>query len=313
MSHHHSHPNFMSGLLTFSQGKEARQIRNTVFIGCLVNVGLTLMKVLTGYFGNSDALMADGFHSFGDMASDIVMLAFIGLSFRKASDSFSYGYGKFETFASLLISMILLVISVGIVIEGIEAIKSYSSGIELPQPDIWTVIVVVIAMCVKEFLFRFYRLTGKQTRSMALVSSAWHHRMDALTSVATLIGVGCAHFLGQSWRILDPVVSLLIGVMILIPAIRLFVPAFLELMERSLPAEDRSAAMKTVSEVNGVRNVEYVKSRKSGPFMLFDVKVGMNPKASVEDGAVLSSSIEEALRSRFGNNILVSVITAPAK
>ncbi len=305
----HSHEHHLPGLLSLSKAKEARQIRNTILVGCLINVSLTIVKLITGYLGDSEALVADGFHALGDTGSDIIMLAFVGLSFKKASDSFSYGYGKFETFASLLISCILLFIASHVLEEAIESISRYSHGEILPHPDIWTVIVVVISMGVKEFLYRFYRKTGQQTRSLALISSAWHHRVDAMTSIATLVGVTGAHFLGENWRILDPAVSLLISIFIIFQAIRIFIPSFFELMEKSLPKKDRQDLHELIGNIDGILKVDYIKSRKSGPFLIFDVKIVLPPSMTISQGAEIANVIESKLKDKYGANILVSVLT----
>lgn len=310
-THSHAHTHHLAGLLSLSQGKEARQIRNTILIGCLINVTLTIVKLLTGYFGGSEALVADGFHALGDTGSDIIMLGFVGLSFKKASDRFTYGYGKFETFASLLISCLLLFIAGHVMAESVESIERYNEGAVLQHPDIWTVVVVIISMAVKEFLFRFYRRTGKQTRSMALVSSAWHHRIDALTSIATLIGVAGAHFLGSGWRILDPAASVLIALFIIIQAIRIFLPSFFELMERSIPSHDIQEVSAIVSKVKGVKKIECIKSRKSGPYLIFDVKVAIPADMTIKEGGDIAIKIEDSIREQSGSNVLVSVMTVP--
>lgn len=312
MKHNHEHQINLAGLLDLHGIEEAKQIRRAVSIGCVVNVCLLCIKLLFGYYGHSDALVADGFHSMGDVGTDIVMLAFVGFSFKKATDSFAYGYGKFETFASLIISGILVFIAVMLSIESIESIELYLRGETLPRPDIWTVIAIIFAITCKEFLFRFYRKVGKRTRCNALVSSAWHHRSDAFASIATLVGVSFSHFLGEKWRILDPCMALVIVIFIIIPAVRLFLPAFRELMEGSIPRHDLEHARKIVEAQKGVKVLEQLKTRKSGPFLIFDAVVGVEGKSTIEEGYKISSEIETALKSHFGKNILVSVITRPA-
>lgn len=185
------------------------------------------------------------------------------------------------------------------------------SGVVLPQPDIWTIIAILFAILCKEFLYRFYRKVGKQTRCNALVSSAWHHRSDAFASIATLVGVSSAHFLGEEWRILDPCTSLVIVIFIIIPAIRLFAPAFRELMEGSIPHHDYNDAKKIVSSCNGVKKLEFLKTRKSGPFLIFDAVVNVNRDINIEDGYKITCEIEDALKHKFGKNIMVSVVTKP--
>ncbi|MDE6072195.1 MAG: cation diffusion facilitator family transporter [Muribaculaceae bacterium] len=311
MKHNHAHQINLAGLLDLHGIEEAKQIRRAVSIGCVVNLILLAIKVFFGYYGHSEALVADGFHSIGDVGTDIVMLAFVGLSFRPASKTFAYGYGKFETFASLVISGILIAVAVFVTLEAVESIKEYLNGGVLERPDSWTVVAIVFAICTKELLFRFYRKVGKRTRCNALVSSAWHHRSDAFASVATLVGVSCAHFMGESWRILDPCASLVIVLFILIPACRLFIPAFRELMEGSIPKHDYEEAEEVIRSQKGISELEFLRTRKSGPFLIFDVIVKVSGSMTIDEGAVIASEIESGLVHKFGKNIRVSVITKP--
>ncbi|MBS7347359.1 MAG: cation transporter, partial [Muribaculaceae bacterium] len=187
MSHHHHHHHADSLLRSIPDegGSQASAIRRVVRIGCIINFILMGLKLGAGYFGHSEALFADGFHSLNDVAADIIMLIFVGISYRKPDRRFNYGYGKFETFSSFLMSSLLIVISVLIAIEAGESILAYFKGEELDQPDFWTFVVVLFAIFCKEGLYRFYSAVGRRVESKALVANAWHHRSDALASVAT--------------------------------------------------------------------------------------------------------------------------------
>lgn len=311
MKHNHAHQINLAGLMDFHGLEEAKQIRRVVAIGCGVNVLLMLLKLIFGYCGHSEALVADGYHSLVDVGTDLIMLTFVGISFRKPTKFFSYGYGKFETFASMLVSGLLLGISVFIAMEAIDSIKDYLNGEILDRPDIWTIFAIIAAIAGKEFLFRFYRAAGKRTRCNALVSAGWHHRSDSLASVTTLVGVSCAHFFGEQWRVFDPCASLVIVVFILIPACRLFFPAFRELMEGSISRHDLEDAEKIVETVPGVEGLKLLHSRKSGPFLIFDAEIYVKGDMNINQGFEISSEIEQALVRKFGKNIRVSVITIP--
>ncbi|MDE6682041.1 MAG: cation diffusion facilitator family transporter [Muribaculaceae bacterium] len=251
----HDHTDNLSGLLTAEASQSSRSIRRIVTIGCIVNACLMALKLSVGYLGHSDALVADGFHSLNDFAADLIMLLFIGISFKKADSRYSYGYGKFETFSTFLISLFLLFVSWHIGAEAIERIKEYLGGKVLAQPDIWTVIVVLVAMCAKEFLFRYYRRGALKTGTMALLTNAWHHRSDAMASIATLIGVSFSHFLGESWRILDPCASLILVLFIVVAAIRMLYPAFIELMDHSCSPEIKDKATSIVEHTELVKKL----------------------------------------------------------
>ena len=155
-------------LLMSDDAAGSRAVRRVVITGCVVNACLMVMKLLTGWLGHSEALVADGFHSLNDVAVDIVMLIFVGISYRKASPRFAYGYGKFETLASVLISMLMIFISIMIMVSGIGSIVGYAHGEALEHPDIWTVLAVIVAMATKECLYHYYSRAGRKLDCTAL-------------------------------------------------------------------------------------------------------------------------------------------------
>lgn len=299
----------LSDILPDENEGSAKTIRRVVKIGCVVNALLMVMKISAGYFGHSDALVADGFHSLNDLAADIIMLVFVGLSYRHADGKYSYGYGKFETFSSFLISAFLVVVGFHIAWEGVESIIGYLHGEELPQPDIWTVVVVLIAMMCKEGLFRFYTYTGKKENSQALVANAWHHRSDAFASVATLIGVSFAHFFGVGFRILDPIVSLVLSIFIIVPAIRLFRPAFAQLMERALSEEEVGKAVGIVENVPGVIEITHIRTRRIGHHLAFDIGIKVASDSTLKEAETIAAEVKTAMYKAFCSHIIITVET----
>lgn len=298
-------------LLSTSASMHRKKIKRIVTIGCIINAVLMCVKLATGYLGHSDALVADGFHSVNDFAADMIMLLFIGISFKKADGKYSYGYGKYETFSTFLISIFLLFVAYHITTEAIESIIEYNKGNLLPQPDIWTVIIVVLSMCSKEFLYRFYKRGSKDTGTSALLTNAWHHRSDALASIATLIGVSFSHFLGEKWRVLDPCASLVLVIFIIVAAIKMIIPAFLELMDHSCSIEVTEAGSKLVKRIPGVKKLIELRSRKNGHFLIFDVEIGINPLLTVGEAELIVSEIKQTFKEHFGENIMIGVSTRP--
>lgn len=293
-------------------GESARLIKRVVIIGCCVNVVLMSLKLCAGYIGNSEALVADGYHSLNDIAADIIMFIFLGFSYRKADENFAYGYGKFGTFASFLMSGLLIVISVVIAAEGIESIIEFADGKELPKPDIWTFIVILFAMACKEGLYRFYSRTGRKVDSDALIASGWHHRSDALASIATLIGVTFAHFFGHSFRVLDPAASIVIAIFIFIPAVRMLLPSFMEMMDRSLPLDDRRKAIDILAHTGGVKGIKFIRTRRNGHNLVFDIGIEVSPELSVSEAAKISEKIKSEFHTVFCKHVVVSIATFPS-
>ena len=268
----------------------ARKIRRAVCIGCIVNAVLMVLKMVTGHYGHSDALVADGFHSLNDFAADLIMLMFVGISFRGPDSRYSYGYGKFETFSTFLMSSFLIIVSLIIGYEGIESLVGYYRGME-----------------------HFYSSAGRKAGSKALVANAWHHRSDALASLATLIGVSFSQLFGPAFRVLDPVASILIAFFILVAACRMIAPAFGELMECSLPESDSRKARECVENTAGVDSVAHVRSRRNGHYKVFDVGVRVSPDVSVKQAAEIALAAEKSLNDEFGPYVLPSVSILPSE
>lgn len=311
--HAHNHSLDTGSLLSNKNlSEDSRRIRKIVIIGCVVNIVLMIAKLLGGYFGHSDALTADGYHSLNDVAADLLMLIFVGISYRPADRHFYYGYGKFETFSSFLISLFLLGITYHICSEAIESINKYLDGDILAQPDIWTVIIVVISMMAKEFLFRFYRYGARKTNNSALISNAWHHRSDALASIATLIGVVVAHFFGIKYRILDPIASIVLAIFILIPALRLLVNAFADLMDRSPDKETINKASLIAQNTPGVKSVIMTAGRKTGHTIYLDITIGVSDDIKIFEAARIAETVKRNIINELGSNTIVVIITAPA-
>lgn len=286
-------------------------IRKVIFIGLIANTILMTLKLSVGYWGHSEALVADGFHSFNDIAADFIILIFTGVAYKAANTKYNYGYGKFETFAAFLIGILLIVASIHILHEGIESIVAAVNGEILEKPDIWTVIVALFAIATKETLFRYTRYVGKKTGSSALMANSWHHRSDAMATFATLVGVSAAHFMGESWRILDPIASLLISFFILIPALKILIPAFRELMERSIDDSLKEKIEKDIESFEDVKGIKTLNARKSGRTIFADTCIEVNPSMTIAELDKLSANIKTKLSEDFSNQITIHISATP--
>lgn len=290
---------------------EVAVIRRITWIGFWVNAVLMLLKLFFGYWGHSDALVADGFHSLSDFGTDFIVLIFVGVAYKSADDSHPYGHGKYETLATLLIAFVLLAVAVGIGWGGIDAIISFFNGNELPRPDMWTIIVAIASIAAKEWLFRLTEAKGKEIGSPALAANAWHHRSDAISSVATLIGVSGAYFLGMKFRILDPIASILIGIFIAVSAIKIARPSIDELLERALPPEEVEKIRVMILSVPGVRDLHHLKTRRAGHSAIIDVHIKVDPDLTVTEGHDIASRVEHTIRDRWHRDIIMYVHVEP--
>lgn len=174
-----------------------KEARHVTWVGFWCNAALGTAKVIAGIVGRSGALVADGIHSFSDFITDVIVLVMVGIARRRPNARYQYGHGKYETFATMLIAVALIIVGIGIFIDGIKHVILALRGQELARPG-WIALAICFAsIVVKEWLFRYTRRVGVRIQSGAVIANAWHHRSDAFSSVATPCRSGRSDV---SWR-----------------------------------------------------------------------------------------------------------------
>ena len=214
-----------------------KEIRKITLWGSLVNLVLTVVKIIAGVMGRSAAMIADGIHSLSDLLSDVVVLVFTHMSSKGKDRDHSFGHGKFETLATLIVSVMLVAVGTDLMIGAIRSIIGFCRGDDIPEPGIIALIAAVVSILSKEILYHATVKVGKKTGSTVVVANAWHHRSDAFSSIGAMAGIGGAMLLGGRWTVLDPVASCVISVAIIVIAVRLALPSLAELLETSLPED----------------------------------------------------------------------------
>ena len=200
-----------------------------------VNMILFAFKLVAGIVGRSGAMVADAVHSASDFATDIVVLAFVRISAKPRDNDHKWGHGKYETLASLIISVALFAVGVEILMDSALKIKAVANGEVLPRPGVIAIIAAAGSIVVKEALYQWSVYVARKVESPSVKANAWHHRSDALSSVGTLLGIGTAYFLGEKWRIADPIAAIVVAALIMNVSITLCRTALAELLEKSLP------------------------------------------------------------------------------
>ncbi len=285
--------------------------RKVTLIGFIMNIFLTAGKLFAGYFGKSAALIADGIHSLSDLLTDLIVLVFIDVSGKGKDSNHKYGHGKFETFATMLVSFALMMVGIGIFWSGLKNIIHTVKGEIIEQPGLIALIVAVTSIIIKEVLFWYTYKTGGRISSKVIIANAWHHRSDALSSIGVTLGVSCAIFLGESWRILDPVASILVSFFIVKVAWNLGKPSVGELLESSLPPEEENEIKFIIESVPGVKNHHNLMTRRIGNIMAVEVNVEVDKNLSVEASHEIATEIEMALRNRYGKQTHIGVHIEP--
>lgn len=290
-----------------------RVIYRVTFVGFVVNLVLTAMKFAAGIVGRSGAMVADAVHSCSDMLTDIVVIAFAKVSAKPRDDGHDYGHGKYETLATIIISLALAAVGAGILLSSIRAIRIVVDGGELPRPGAVALAAAAVSIVVKEILYRYTVREGRRVESPSMVANAWHHRSDALSSLGTLAGIGCAYFLGQRWRIADPIAALVVAVFIFKIAFDLIRTGLGELLERSLPDETEREILGIVTADPRVGEPHNLRTRRIGAAIAVEVHVRVDGAMSVARSHELTVDIERRLRARFGEGTIISIHVEPAK
>lgn len=287
------------------------KITFVTLVGSVVNALLTAFKIVAGIIGHSAAMVADGVHSLSDLLSDVVVLVFVRISGKGRDKNHDYGHGKFETFATLIISLMLLVVGANLMSSGIASIKKILGGESVEAPGMIALWAALLSIVSKEILYRYTALQGRKLDSPMMVANAWHHRSDALSSVGSLLGIGGAILLGDKFVILDPLAGCVISIFIIVMAVRMSIPAIKELLDMSLPDEMEDEIERTAKGVPGVVDLHELKTRREGPGIVLEGHLVLHSDISLEQAHSISKQVERALRDRFGDSTQISLHLEP--
>ena len=290
-----------------------KKIYRVTFIGFAVNLLLAGIKLAAGILGRSGAMVADAVHSFSDMATDVVVIAFAKISAKPKDEGHDYGHGKYETLATIIISLALAAVGTGILVNSIGAIRVVVDGGLLPRPGTVALLAAAVSIVVKEILYRYTVREGRRVSSPSMIANAWHHRSDDLSSLGTLAGIGCAYFLGDKWRIADPIAALVVAVFIFKIAFDLIRTGLDELLERSLPEDVEEEILRVVAANPEVREPHNLRTRRIGASIAVEVHVRVDGAMSVCRSHELTEDIERRLRARFGEGTMIAIHVEPLK
>ena len=293
--------------------QRTKQIYRVTLLGMFVNILLFAFKLVAGIVGRSGAMIADAVHSASDFATDIVVLAFVRISSKPRDDDHHWGHGKYETLASLIIGVALFAVGANILMDSALQIKSVVNGEILPRPGVVAIVAAAVSIIVKELLYQYTAHKGKTLESPSVVANAWHHRSDALSSIGALLGIGAAYFLGEKWRIADPIAAIVVAALIIKVAIDLCRTALAELLEKSLPRAVEEEILSIISATPNVHKPHNLRTRRIGSNIAIEVHIRVDGSMTVQDSHEISRQIERSLRARFGESTAVAIHIEPLK
>ncbi len=290
-----------------------KEIVHITLWGSAVNIALTVLKFVAGILGCSAAMIADAVHSLSDLLTDFVVLLFVKISNRPADSEHPYGHGKYETLATSIVAIALFAAGGVLLAEGIEKMIASLRGETLNVPGqiaLWAALISIVA---KELIYQLTMRVARRVDSTALEANAWHHRTDALSSVATAIGIGGALLLGGKWAILDPLAAALVSIFILIAAVRLLHGAIQELLEKRLPEEVEKQIGDIVAEDSEMSELHQLRTRRVGHVYSIEMHLRMHGNVSLYEAHRHTMLLEQRLRERFGQDTLISIHLEPLK
>ena len=296
---------------TMDDEERARRASRVTWYGFVLNIALTLLKLIFGLIGRSSALFADGIHSASDIITDLGVL--IGFTYvkRPIDEDHRYGHGKVETLISSLIGLILIGVAAGILFNGFRSIIGVMNGEELGRPGPLLIIVAAFSILSKEWIFQLTRRVARKIDSKALMANAWHHRTDSLSSIATFLGILGAFLLGGSWKILDPAASVIVSLFIFRVGLIILRESVEELMEKSLKPRDLKRIQRCVTSVEGVKDMHGLRTRKIGSKKAVEMHIEVNPELNVVASHDIATEVEESIRAELGDSTFVSVHVEP--
>ncbi len=290
-----------------------REIQKVTLVGSAGNMGLFAFKLIAGILGHSSAMVADAVHSLSDFITDVIVLVFVSLSAKPQDESHDYGHGKFETIATFFIGLALVAAATGIILAGILSLVEWFQGAQLEAPSMLALWAALLSIAVKEVLFHYTAHCGKRLNSQAMIANAWHHRSDALSSIAAAIGIGCAILLGDRWTVMDPVASVIVGFVLMNVAIKLLRTSINELTESSLNADVEREIEEIITSFPGICEPHNLRTRHIGNRIAIDAHIRMDGDISLRDAHSRATMVEQKLKERFGSDTHVTIHMEPIK
>ena len=287
--------------LTAQQRHQA--INQVTLWGVFVNLVLAITKLAGGFFGHSQALIADGLHSLSDLASDAMVFVAAKHASEDADEEHPYGHARFETIATVALAVLLIIVGLGI---AYDAIVSLVTDEPIDKPDMFTLWIAAFSILSNEGLYHYTKFVGNRIRSNLLLANAWHHRSDAVSSIVVLVGIAGTQL---NMPKLDAYAAIIVALMIARIGFKLGYDSVQELVDASLEPELVENIRRKILAHEGVRELHMLRTRRLGHHAHVDVHIQVAPRLSVSEGHHISETVEKTLMESFDaiNDVTVHI------
>ncbi|TDJ61642.1 MAG: cation transporter [Nitrospina sp.] len=282
----------------------SREVTKVILVGAAWNLFLAVIKIAGGIFGKSAAMMADGVHSLSDLLTDGVVLFTYRIGQMPADENHPYGHGRAETIGATLIGSIIILAGLGLVFEAWQTISQGSENV----PEVWAMAAAAVSILINEGLFHYTRSAGEKSHSPSLMANAWHHRSDAFSSIAALVGIGGAI---AGVPIMDPLAAVVVAIMVGKVGYNIAFSGLSDLMDTGLSEKITREIESSIDNIPGVVRSHNLRTRKIGGEIMMDVHILVDRQASVTEGHTVAESVRRQLIKSFDNvrDVLVHVDT----
>ena len=287
----HTHPHTRGKSAAFEPVNPERfaATQKSTWVSIWINLLLTLLQLVIGFFGKSQALMADGLHTLSDLLSDVLVLSASRHGSRHADANHPYGHARIETAATLILGAFLAAMGVGLLIAAGMRLQEPHHLQQVHPATLWVALFTLLA---KEGLFHYLLAVARKVRSQLLVANAWHSRSDAASSLVVVVGIA-GNLLG--FIFLDLVAAAVVGMMIAHMGGKLALGALAELVDTGVPEEEVAAIRATLLATPGVRGLHELRTRKMADNALVDAHIMVDPKISVSEGHYIAEATRQAV------------------
>lgn len=265
-------------------------------VSIIVNIALSLFKLVAGIVAHSGAMISDAIHSASDVASTFIVIAGVKMAGKKSDEEHQYGHERLECVSSIILAGLLLATGIGIGINGIEKIIDGTAGKDLLIPGRIALIAAVVSLVVKEWMFWYTRAAAKKINSGALMADAWHHRSDALSSIGAFIGILGARL---GYPILDPVASVVICLFIAKAAVDIFKDAIDKMVDHACDEKTTEQIRETIEKVEGVERIDVLRTRLFGSKIYVDIEIAADDNLTLKEGHAIAERVHHNIENTF--------------
>jgi len=287
----------------------AMTAKGVTWAGLICNIALAGGKITAGLIFASQAILADGLHGASDMATDLAVLAGLNVSGRAADGCHPYGHRRVGTLVAMGVGAALLGAALIIVLGAIGSLREPSR----PVVSIVPFCLAVITIPVKEILFRVTRRVARRDDNIALQANAWHHRSDAVTSVAAAVGLAGVAVGGDRWAFLDPLTGIVLSAFLVVVAVRIMHRSACELVDRAPDQATLDGIRAVLRETDGVRDFHAMRARQIGGKLAMDVHILVDPALTVAEGHEIATTLKHRVMAHDERVIEVVVHVEPAR